>query len=199
MITKAEARLHCRAETFAEEDALFDALIAAAYKTAENMTGRSFVDRTETLVLDGFPASTLYVTTLASCFPKSIKGLSNTVELPWTPVQSVDSVEYVDPEGETQTLNAPPLRLDTRPLYPTLAPQWGTEWPDTIDEPESVTITATVGYADEDLPPDVRCALLLIIGHLYANRESVVIGTISSELPMGVHALLDPYKIHRIG
>jgi uncharacterized phiE125 gp8 family phage protein len=181
MITREEARTHCRAEAFTEEDALFDALIAAAYKHAESITGAIFAERTESLVLDGFPGS------------------DTSIELPWIPVQTVDSVEYVDPEGVTQTLNAPPLRLDTRPLYPTLAPQWDTEWPDTIDEPESVTITATVGYADDDLPGDVRCALLLIIGHLYANREASVIGTSTGELPFGVKALLSHYKIPRIG
>ena len=181
MITLDEARLHCRAETFAEEDGLFDGLILAAYQTAENLTGRAFRERQETLILDGFASK------------------SGAIELPWTPVQSIDSVEYVDATGVTRSLSAPPLRLDTRPLYPLLAPQWDTEWPETIAEPESVTITATVGYADTELPGDVRAALLLIIGHLYANRESVVLGTISSELPMGVSMLLEPYKIHRIG
>lgn len=163
------------------EDGLFESLIKSAYQHAETRTGRIFHTDTRTLVLDGFGSA------------------SGAIELPWTPVQSVDSVEYVDLDGATQTLNSPPLRLDTRQLYPLLMPQWGTEWPATIAEPESVTITATVGYADAELPGDVRAALLLIIGHLYANRESVVMGTISSELPMGVSMLLDPYKIHRIG
>lgn len=33
-------------------------------------------------------------------------------------------------------------------------------------------------------------AMLLIIGHYYSNRESVVTGTIATELPLGVEALL---------
>lgn len=163
------------------EDSLLTNLIKSAYQHAETRTGRIFHTDTRTLVLDGFGTGT------------------GAIELPWTPMQSVDSLEYMDLNGETQALSSPPLRLDTRQLYPLLMPQWGTEWPATIAEPESVTITATVGYPDDELPNDVRCALLLIIGHLYANRESVVIGTISSELPMGVSMLLDPYKIHRIG
>lgn len=36
---------------------------------------------------------------------------------------------------------------------------------------------------------------LLILGNLYANREDVVIGTISSELPKGSSSLLTPYRI----
>lgn len=41
----------------------------------------------------------------------------------------------------------------------------------------------------------VVAACLLILGNLYANREDVVIGTISSELPMGSKSLLMPYRV----
>ncbi|MDW5376835.1 head-tail connector protein [Halomonas sp. HP20-15] len=44
------------------------------------------------------------------------------------------------------------------------------------------------------LDDDITTAMLLIIGHWYANRESVVIGTITSEVPMAVHALISPYR-----
>lgn len=40
----------------------------------------------------------------------------------------------------------------------------------------------------------IRAAILLTIGHLYANRESVVTGTIATELPMTTRYLLDPYR-----
>lgn len=178
MITVEEAKAHLRVQHSAE-DALITALIEAAYRHAEARTGRVFDTSTRTLVLDGFGST------------------ASAIELPWTPVQTIESVEYVDPDGITQTLQTPPLRLETRALYPLLMPQWGTDWPATIDEPESVTITATVGM--DETPADVRVGLLLIIGNLYENRESVVIGTISSELPMGVSMLLDPYRIMRVG
>lgn len=40
----------------------------------------------------------------------------------------------------------------------------------------------------------VTTAMLLLIGHWYESREAVVIGSISSELPMAVEALLTPYR-----
>lgn len=40
------------------------------------------------------------------------------------------------------------------------------------------------------LTPDVEQAILLLVGHWYANREEVVIGASASQLPMGVVALL---------
>jgi hypothetical protein len=40
-----------------------------------------------------------------------------------------------------------------------------------------------------------KSACLLILGHLYANREDVVTGTIATELPRGSQALLTPYRV----
>ncbi|WP_299312368.1 head-tail connector protein [uncultured Halomonas sp.] len=186
MITLADAKLHLRlitsleeAEAYTAEDGLVQGLIDAAYDHAYQITRVRFRPSTETLVLDGFPSG------------------SESILLPWTPVTGIDSLEYVDPEGVEQSLDAEALRLDARPIYPTLAPQWGSEWPATIGEPESVTITAAVGH--EHTPGDVRAALLLLIGHLYENREAVVVGTSASQVPLGVEILLAPHKIHAVG
>jgi len=40
------------------------------------------------------------------------------------------------------------------------------------------------------LTDDVKQAILLLVGHWYANRESVVVGVSAAEVPMGVPALL---------
>lgn len=44
--------------------------------------------------------------------------------------------------------------------------------------------------AVDDFPASFKAALLLLIGHSYANREAVVIGTITAEVPMAVESLL---------
>ena len=41
----------------------------------------------------------------------------------------------------------------------------------------------------------ITAACLLILGHLHAHREEVVIGTTSSRLPAGSINLLTPYRI----
>lgn len=41
----------------------------------------------------------------------------------------------------------------------------------------------------------VKAAMLLTLGHLYANRENVVIGAASTVLDMGAHSLLWPYRV----
>lgn len=41
-----------------------------------------------------------------------------------------------------------------------------------------------------EMTADLEQAALLLIGHWYAHRESVVIGTITANLPQGVESLL---------
>lgn len=45
---------------------------------------------------------------------------------------------------------------------------------------------------------DVETAMLLLIGHWYANREAVVVGTNNASAPLdfAVDALLQPYRIY---
>ncbi|MCP1314386.1 MULTISPECIES: head-tail connector protein [unclassified Halomonas] len=185
MLTLTRAKLHLRlaiteeeAEAYTDEDVLIQGLIDAAYQYAEHATQATLATRTKTLVLDAFPLG------------------AGKIELPWTPVAAIESLDYIGPGGDEHSLEAEALRLDTRGIHPTLAPQWGSQWPRTIDEPECITITATAG-ADET-PPDVQVALLLLIGHWYENRESAAAAPLQ-KVPMSVDMLLEPYRIHTVG
>ncbi|WP_414609877.1 head-tail connector protein [Stenotrophomonas pavanii] len=42
--------------------------------------------------------------------------------------------------------------------------------------------------------PSIVTAILLTIGHLYANRSDVVVGTQAVELPQGAKSFLRPYR-----
>ncbi|VAG26299.1 phage protein DNA packaging protein [Enterobacter ludwigii] len=58
------------------------------------------------------------------------------------------------------------------------------------------------GYADDPDPillnDDVKAAMLLMIGHWYANRETVSVGQTVAEVPFAVEALLQPYRIYGV-
>jgi hypothetical protein len=63
---------------------------------------------------------------------------------------------------------------------------------------EALASGVLAGVAGTDpilVNPSIRAACLLIAGNLYGNREDVVVGTISSELPMGSKSMLMPYRI----
>ncbi|AXO90849.1 phage gp6-like head-tail connector protein [Pseudomonas parafulva] len=66
--------------------------------------------------------------------------------------------------------------------------------------PDAVAMQAAVASGEAGAFPMVatsaiKSACLLILGHLYANREDVVVGTISTEMPRGSQALLTPYRV----
>ena len=46
------------------------------------------------------------------------------------------------------------------------------------------------------LPPAVKHAILLLVAHFYANRESVSFAT-ASEIPLAYQYLLQPYKSYK--
>ncbi len=61
---------------------------------------------------------------------------------------------------------------------------------------EEVKITATCGYADiADTPTPVKQAILLLVGHLYSNREAVGDQKMAV-LPFGVKELLDLERVY---
>lgn len=45
------------------------------------------------------------------------------------------------------------------------------------------------------VPGGIRAAVLLLVAHLYENREAVNVGNIVNEMPFGVRALLDPESV----
>lgn len=56
------------------------------------------------------------------------------------------------------------------------------------------------GYDDDDdrllLDDDIRTAMLLCIGHWYANREAATVGASAATVPLAVESLLQPYRIY---
>ncbi len=51
-------------------------------------------------------------------------------------------------------------------------------------------VEAPVSGDQMALTDDVQQAILLLVGHWYANREEVVVGAVANLVPMGVSALL---------
>ena len=62
-------------------------------------------------------------------------------------------------------------------------------------EMDAAVLAGTAGSTPPMVCNDlVRAAMLLTIGHLYANREEVVTGPAPTQLPMGSRILLAPYR-----
>ena len=60
-------------------------------------------------------------------------------------------------------------------------------------------IAVTAGIAGENpmiVNDAINAAILLITGHLYTNREDVIVGVSACELPNGAKSILNHYRIN---
>lgn len=176
--TTAEAKAHLRVTT-SDHDTYIEALIKAARQYVEMYTGRSLMGQTWVLRLDhDWPG--------------------DQIVLPRPPTLTVSSITYVDLDGATQTLAADQYQVDVARHLGTITPAYDVTWPDVRDQLSAITVTYTAGYHATDatkIPAGLRHAMLLLVGVWFVNREAVITGTIATDLPHGVEALLFPHRI----
>lgn len=163
-------------------DPIVNALIETAREDAENFTKRALITQTWDLNLDTFPT---------------------VIRIPKPPLVSVTHVKYYDTTGTLQTFSSSSYIVDA-PAGPqclegciSLAPNQS--WPSIQTRKNAVTVRFVAGYgAASAVPESIKQAMKLMIGHLYENRESVVItdrGSIVQEMPQAAQWLLGPYTI----
>lgn len=173
-VTIEEAKLHLRVDV-TDEDTLIGALITAAREFAEHYTGRAFAPQTLEMALDCFPVYE-----------------DDYIDLDMPPVATITTVKYTDAVGVEQTIPGSSYVLSLYGESRRLTPAYNVYWPTTRDIPNAVRIRYVTGYTT--LPKAAKAGLLLLIGHLYENRQAV--STLSlEEIPMGARSLLDTIKI----
>ena len=65
--------------------------------------------------------------------------------------------------------------------------------PDLVDDKfNKVTINGTVS---NDINPPLTHAIKMLAAHFYENRRAVVVGTITAVIPLGIKAIINPYRI----
>ena len=175
-ILTADVATHLRIGTTeaTAESAYITALIAAARQTIERVyLHRTLIDTTYQMDLDGF---------------------EDVIKLPSPPLSSVTSVKYYDSDNALQTLDAAYYEVDTTSEPGRIIRASDYDWPDTYDRTASVQIAYICGYGDEatDVPQAIRHALLMYVGMLYENRETITELKLE-EVPMAVKSLLGAY------
>lgn len=171
-VTYDLAKLHCHVD-HDEEQSLIEGYILAAAERAERWIRRAMIARTLEYSLPAFPTA------------------GGAIVLPYPPLLDVDQVRYIGTDGQEHELDEYDLTVDVRSDPGRVLPASGA-WPATTDVPNAVVVRYVAGYGTEpkDVPARYRQAVLMLVGHWYANREQVVTGTITAELPEGVRELL---------
>ena len=173
-----EAKLHLRVD-HSDEDTLIDSLIVTARKQAERVGWLSCCTQTWRLFLAGWP--------------------TQPVLLPRHPVQSIVSVKWYDSSDVQQTLSASvyalvpeagcdaQLALAAKQVWPTA---------ELSDRRYPVVVEYVAGWDANSVPVTIKQYMLLLIGAMYENRDSVVVGAgISTviDLPF-LDGLIDDYR-----
>lgn len=209
VVTLDEAKAHLRVD-FSDDDVLITRLIATAIKwidAPEGKLGRALIAQTLELRLMHFSHMFSHENMLEHGFvdrgwvshghPHQFE---TTIRLPCPNLIGVDSVSYTDTDGNPQTLDPSGYRVFGVGGRGHVAPAYGQAWPAARFEPEAVRIRFQAGYGDEaeDVPENIRHAILLLVGHLYENREAEVVGLRAAaiELPTGVNALLSTCMVY---
>jgi uncharacterized phiE125 gp8 family phage protein len=175
-VTRDEAKAHLRV-TDTAEDALIDRLIAAAREACEAHTGRAFLAQTFRLVRDAWPEKLC-------------------ASLPHPPLVAVDEVRLYDAGGNAMVWDAASYQVDTRYTPGRLCLKTGWLWPLPGRRQGGIEIDFQAGYgaSASDVPAALRQAVLMLVAHLYENREAVATGG-AFEIPQGAGALLAPYRV----
>lgn len=164
-VSRANAKLWARIDSDdTAQDTMIDLLIAAMTDYAENITGRSFVQRSYELLLDTFP--------------------SWEIRLPRPPLLTIDSVKYYDTENVLQTLATSIYESDIYREPARLRPVLGDVWPAVYNRMNAVQIAYTAGYAPgspddeagyrEAVPDTLKLWLSARIATLYDNRDHLM-------------------------
>lgn len=175
-VSIALARSHLRigvygdALTHPDDAYITGVLIPAAREHCENFTQRAFAEQTIEISLDFFP---------------------DQIELPMSPAKEIVSIKYML-GGVEQTLVNTSYSLDNYSVPAWLSLTANSSWPTADGVFNAIKVRYKTG-ADR-VPAPVISAMLLIIGHLYENRQENVAAAVQS-IPMGVNSLLAPYRV----
>lgn len=160
-VTVAEAKAQANVY-FAEDDSFIEALITAARERTEANTWRQLVHATYELRLRHFPDA-------------------EWIEIPCPPLSSITSIEYVDTNGDTQTISTDIYSVDSVSEPGRVILKYGKQWPSTRDEENAVVITFVAGYSADatDVPQVAKQSILMRVATWYEFRETTVSATVN--------------------
>lgn len=163
--------------TGTDQEQSLDTITTAARSYCEGHTWQQIIPATFEYMRDRFPVGE--------------------IELPIGPTISIESIKYIDGNGDEQTLNDSEYDVDIKSHFARIQPLNG--WPGTKDIYNAVTITFKAGYDESSerlkLPKRIEQAMKMMIKHWFDNRESVLVSQGNrldvKEVPMTTKALLD--------
>lgn len=172
-VSTTEAKDHLRID-HNDDDNYITNLVKSATSVAERYTQRSFMTQTWVKTLSKFPTKDF-------------------IEVLKSPVASITSISYYDADNAQQTFSNYTL---VSPDIISYLQVNSDGWPSTCIRLDAVEVTFVTGYATSaELEDDIKHAILMIVGHLYENRQDVIVGSQVNKMPNSSKYLLEPYRM----
>jgi uncharacterized phiE125 gp8 family phage protein len=178
-VSVSEAKAHLRVD-ISDDDSYISTLITAAREWCEQYLDRTLINTQWTMRLDSFPYE---------------------IELPRPPIATSGtttavSLTYTLGDDSTATLSTTAYRVDRNSTPGVVRQLRAGTWPANLDDYNAVAVTWWAGYgaSGTSVPAAIRHAILMIVGHWYESRSSVLTGSISKEIEFGVKSLLDSQR-----
>lgn len=179
-ITTAEAKTHLRVDS-SDDDTYIDTLIKAARRWIEHTHGVMAVNTTYDGSLDAFPH------------------VDGAIVFPRYPLSSVTSITYHDDDLTTSTVfSSGSYQVDAAKRPPRIVLKNGSSWPtDSLRLSSGVVVRFVAGYgaAASAVPEDIKHAVKLLVGQMYAHREPEVTNATVAPIQFAVESLLSPYRL----
>jgi uncharacterized phiE125 gp8 family phage protein len=187
-VTLQEANDHLRIDVD-DEDEQNERYLAVCRSTLENQYELAFISQTWDFYEDFFPGGLRWADNWNSRTPG--------FRLTRRPLQSVTSLSYTSSTGAT-TIMTPNVDYFASPPSHRIVPAFGKSWPATTLQPvDGIHGRVVLGYGDDpaDVPEEIRHCILLLFGHLYENKEQVLLEQRIRpiDIPRGIQDMMDPF------
>jgi uncharacterized phiE125 gp8 family phage protein len=161
-VTVDEAKAHIIVDHDVD-DVLIAGWIHSARERVEELAGRALLTQTWEYALDAFPCAT-------ERNPFAV------IRIPRPPLQAVEEIRYIAPDGTSTVLAASEYTVDLRSEPARVVPAYGKSWPSTRDAPNAVIVKFRAGWTSvATIPGQLLDALKLLTADRYAHREETVL------------------------
>lgn len=193
-ISLSEAKAHLRV-THTSDDSYITTLIIASLEAASHYVGFSIQ---EAVVRYGF-AELAGQPAMINPLNGSPLTIGNYLRVP-SRVISLDHLYYVNSNNTLVEFSAADF-IDSPDLFSNFGLNiYVNSLPTSLTDDNTKYIAeVTEGFTPEAFPEVVKIACMLMIGQYYDNRQNIIVGTISSDMPFGANHLLDKYKVSVFG
>ena len=175
-VSVAEAKAFLRLDD-GLEDGLVTTLIGAARMHVEGVTAKALLAQSWRVVLDDWP-------------------LDGVVRLPVTPFVAVTEITAYDAAGGAHTVPLAQFMSEPDRL---LLPANVAGMP-ALRERQGIEIDYVAGFGTEpeDVPADLRQALLALVGYWFEHRDAVIVAGSGAVVPSGFDRMVSVYRQVRL-